>query len=85
MRLKSKNILIGDVWVCSGQSNMEFQVKLSANAPKEIEAANYPMIRSLNVSRTVNASPQEDMAGEWGNLFSFYCWQFYGCRILLCA
>ena len=63
--IKIKNILIGDVWVCSGQSNMEFQVKLSANAPKEIEAANYPMIRSLNVSRTVNASPQEDMAGEW--------------------
>ena len=54
--IKIKNILIGDVWVCSGQSNMEFQVKLSANAPKEIEAANYPMIRSLNVSRTVNAS-----------------------------
>ena len=36
--IKIKNILIGDVWVCSGQSNMEFQVKLSANAPKEIEA-----------------------------------------------
>lgn len=63
--IKIKNILIGDVWVCSGQSNMEFQVKLSANAPTEIEAADYPMIRSLNVSRTVNALPQEDMTGEW--------------------
>lgn len=64
-KIRIKNILIGDIWICSGQSNMEFQVKTSDNAPKEIETANYPMIRSLNVSRTVSALPQEDISDKW--------------------
>ena len=63
--IELSNILIGEVWFCSGQSNMEFQVKLSDNAAKEIETADYPMIRSLNVPRTVRSTPQEDINGRW--------------------
>ena len=64
-----KNILIGDVWVCSGQSNMEMTIAgwgQINNYEEEIAAANYPMIRHFEVPRTVAASPQEDIsAGEW--------------------
>ncbi len=64
-----KNILIGDVWVCSGQSNMEMTIagwgKIN-NYEKEIAAANYPMIRHFEVPRMLAALPQEDIGGgEW--------------------
>lgn len=59
------NILIGDIWFCSGQSNMEFQVKEAYNAAGEIESADYAMIRSLNVPRTISALPQENVKAQW--------------------
>ena len=43
------NVLVGDVWLCSGQSNMNWPVRLSLNAEKEIKQANYPEIRSFTV------------------------------------
>src|SRR5262245_40447340 len=45
-----KNVLCGDVWLCSGQSNMNWPVRLSLNAEKEIEDADHPRIRSFTVS-----------------------------------
>ena len=59
------NILIGEVWVCSGQSNMQWTVSNSANPEKEIAAADYPKIRLFYVKRTVAADPQEDCEGQW--------------------
>jgi len=56
-----KNILIGDVWICSGQSNMQMKVSESNNAEKEIEKANYPNIRLFDVPRTVSNVPMESM------------------------
>jgi sialate O-acetylesterase len=44
-RLKLSNILIGEVWVCTGQSNMELLVRQCSDADKEIAAANFPRIR----------------------------------------
>ena len=60
------NILFGDVWVCSGQSNMEWPVS-SANNPKvEIAAADYPEIRLFNVPNKIATIPQSDLeGGEW--------------------
>ena len=46
------NILIGDIWICSGQSNMGFALKNANDAEKEIAAANYPSIRLVTVPRT---------------------------------
>ena len=43
------NILIGEVWVCSGQSNMEWSVKASKNPAEEIDNAKYPLIRLFHV------------------------------------
>jgi len=54
-----EDILIGDVWVCSGQSNMQWPVSKSVNAEKEIENANYPNIRLFDVPRTVSNTPLE--------------------------
>ncbi len=60
------NILIGEVWVCSGQSNMEWQVANSVNAENEIAAANFPKIRLFTVPKTVAQFPNEDISsGEW--------------------
>ena len=54
-----KDILIGDVWICSGQSNMQMKVADSNDAEKEIENANYPNIRLFDVPRTVSNVPLE--------------------------
>jgi sialate O-acetylesterase len=62
-------ILMGDVWVCSGQSNMEMPVKgwsQVVNADQEIAAANYPRIRLFTVEKNVQGKPMEDVkSGSW--------------------
>lgn len=45
-----RNVLCGDVWLCSGQSNMNWPVRLSVNAEEEVKNANYPDIRSFTVN-----------------------------------
>ena len=49
--LEIKNLLVGEVWVCSGQSNMAFQMSRVENAEAEIKAANDPMLRLYTVPR----------------------------------
>lgn len=49
-RAHFSNVLFGDVWLCSGQSNMNWPVRLSLNAEEEVQKANYPEIRSFTVS-----------------------------------
>jgi sialate O-acetylesterase len=60
-----KNILAGQVWVCSGQSNMQMSVRQSAQAEQEIAAAKYPKIRLFSVDRKVAETPQDDCKGKW--------------------
>jgi len=57
------NILIGDVWLGSGQSNMEWIVKNSNNPKEEIAAGNYDNIRLFTVDHTMSFSPQQDVSG----------------------
>ncbi|MCQ2144102.1 MAG: 9-O-acetylesterase, partial [Bacteroidales bacterium] len=55
------NILIGEVWLCSGQSNMEMCVRDSRDAEKEIaQASNYPEIRILRIGNRVSSYPLEE-------------------------
>ena len=56
-----KNILIGDVWICSGQSNMEWIIKNTNNAKKEIAESSYPQIRLFTVQKAMALSPQNDI------------------------
>ncbi|PZX93824.1 hypothetical protein DOS84_07675 [Flavobacterium aquariorum] len=61
-----KDILVGEVWICSGQSNMEFQMYKTMNSKAEIEDSNYPMIRHFGVAQDLSGSPKEDLkAGKW--------------------
>lgn len=60
-----KNILIGQVWLCSGQSNMQWPVKDSKDAEKEILEANWPDIRLFTVQRKSSPIPLEDTIGKW--------------------
>ncbi len=64
-KLAVTDILIGDVWICSGQSNMEFHVNSSNNAKAEIEAANFPQFRQFHVEKAAMPSPMPDVSGEW--------------------
>ncbi len=60
-----KNLLIGEVWVCSGQSNMQWTVSQSANAEQEIAGANAPQIRMFTVERATGMTPATDVKGSW--------------------
>ena len=61
-----KNVLVGEVWICSGQSNMAFTVNEAINAEKEINDAEYPFIRHFNVDRGVSSLPKDDVkSGKW--------------------
>jgi sialate O-acetylesterase len=61
------NVLVGEVWLCSGQSNMEKPIgnqpgqKPCFNAPQELAAANFPDIRIFKVEKTLSATPLDDI------------------------
>lgn len=63
--IKIENILIGDIWLCSGQSNMEWTVEQSANSKQEVQNANYPEIRALKVPKSIKNSPQDNFNTQW--------------------
>lgn len=54
-----RDVLVGDVWMCSGQSNMEFTVASARDGANEIEAANFPAIRQTKIGRVLAEKPQE--------------------------
>ncbi len=61
-----ENIMIGEVWVCSGQSNMEFYLINSKNGDAEVASADYPLIRLFSVKKRISQKPQEQLEeGEW--------------------
>ncbi len=61
-----ENLLIGEVWICSGQSNMEMMVAASKNAEQEISNGNFPQIRQFKVPAIISATPEDDFSsGEW--------------------
>jgi sialate O-acetylesterase len=69
--VKFKNVLVGEVWVCSGQSNMEMPLAgwppsdTIKNSAEEIKNASYPEIRLFTVAKGVSAEPREDCKGSW--------------------
>lgn len=62
------DILIGEVWLCSGQSNMEMAVHgwgSVYNYEQEIKDANYPQIRAFNVVKDISMKPKDNLGGTW--------------------
>ena len=61
-----KQVLVGEVWICSGQSNMEWSVANSLNAKEEIAGADHPMIHLFNVpGHTTSDKPKDKCPGQW--------------------
>ncbi|RZK41799.1 MAG: sialate O-acetylesterase [Pedobacter sp.] len=68
-QIELHDLLIGDVWLCSGQSNMEAQMSranIKANYPKEIQESNYPQIRQFTVKRNMAFLPITDVQTDNG-------------------
>src|SRR5262249_44544204 len=64
-KIELKNVLVGEVWICGGQSNMQWQLKQTDNAEAEIAGANYPMIRLFTVPRSEVDAPVTDVKSGW--------------------
>ena len=63
--LTLEDVLVGEVWICSGQSNMAWLVRQSRNFKQEIAAAAFPEIRLFTVKRTVSGREKTDCSGQW--------------------
>lgn len=59
------NVLVGEVWLAGGQSNMEWSVRNSSNPEAEIAGANFPMLRLFTVAKKVASEPTEELSGRW--------------------
>jgi sialate O-acetylesterase len=62
-RAAASDMLIGDVWLCSGQSNMELQVSRALNSYNDTQSANDPQLRILTVPRRTAGTPQFTITG----------------------
>ncbi|MCK9412522.1 MAG: hypothetical protein M0Q53_09495 [Prolixibacteraceae bacterium] len=85
--LKLKNVLIGEVWVCSGQSNMEMPMRGLRSQPvigsaEAIALSSNPNIRLFTVKKTSSLEPLDDVTGDWqlctpGNVYGFSATAYY--------
>lgn len=64
--IRLDDVMVGDVWLCSGQSNMEFTLRHATNADGEVAAAGNPMLRLLNVPRQSSPVPQDRFSAPAG-------------------
>ena len=92
MTITIHDVLFGDVWICSGQSNMQMTVSIIYNATEEIaNAGNYPKIRLFTAALIQSATPVEELLGitlNWSvaspqsvggpywNYMSAVCWLY---------
>ena len=89
LTIKGKNtltvhdVLVGEVWVCSGQSNMGMTVKSVNNAPDEIAHADYPNLRLFTVEHAVAEKPQREAKGYWVPTRPDTISGFFRCRLFL--
>ena len=63
--VKRSDILVGDVWVCSGQSNMEWPLSSATDSSKHVAEASHPRIRLFNIPRVTALEPANDVDATW--------------------
>ncbi|MCO6045338.1 sialate O-acetylesterase [Aeoliella sp. ICT_H6.2] len=81
-RLEVSDVLVGDVWICSGQSNMEWPIERSSSRDLEVLGEGNPDIRLLTIHGPGEQTPAEDIDGAWeeckpGTLRSFSAVGYY--------
>ncbi len=64
-KLAVQDVYVGEVWLCSGQSNMAWTVRQSLNPQQEAAAADWPQIRSVTIPRVPASRPTEDVQADW--------------------
>jgi sialate O-acetylesterase len=64
-KLAVSDVLVGEVWICSGQSNMEWSVAQANDGDLEAKTAKYPKIRLISVPKVGTQEPQDDFKGKW--------------------
>jgi sialate O-acetylesterase len=64
-RITVRDVVVGEIWIGSGQSNMEWDVNRAMNSEQEIAAANYPGIRLFEVAKRTSPTPLDDVEGKW--------------------
>lgn len=63
--IELRNIMVGEVWICSGQSNMIWPLGISSNAARDIHQANDPMLRLFQVPPITLDQPSHDLNASW--------------------
>ena len=64
-KLAVEDVLVGEVWICSGQSNMQWEVKQANDGDLEAKTAKFPKIRFISVPHVGVQEPQDDFKGKW--------------------
>ncbi len=63
--IQIKNVLVGEVWICSGQSNMEFSLNAAANGAEAVGASADPMLRLYHVDHKISKTPLDSAPATW--------------------
>ena len=63
--VKVNNLLVGEVWVASGQSNMEWTLNASFQPEVEKPKANFPQIRMITAKKVASLTPLDEVQGKW--------------------
>jgi sialate O-acetylesterase len=63
--LTLENVMVGEVWLASGQSNMQWGVQNSTNSSNDIEQADLPNLRLITVPNVSKTTPQDNFNGKW--------------------
>jgi sialate O-acetylesterase len=63
--ITASNILVGEVWLCSGQSNMEWALKNSTGGPETVAASEDPQLRMMRLPHRASDEPQSTFDAKW--------------------
>ncbi len=64
-KLSFENVMVGEVWICSGQSNMQWPINRTNDADLAVMTAHYPNIRFISVPQVGTDEPQDNFNGSW--------------------
>ena len=60
-----QDVLVGEVWLASGQSNMEWEMQMKPDSKADLPNTTHPRLRLIEIPKTVAISPQNDVPASW--------------------